>query len=233
MTTDRPATTLPRTYGSNQENPDRTGTLLACGAAAGPLYLVVGLIEALTRTGFDVAHDDLSLLSNGPLGWIHITLLVVTGVLVVLGGAGLRRVLRGPATKAPWFLIAFGVGLIAAGVFVADPMGGFPAGTPAGNPLHVSAHGTGHFIAAALGFLGLLIACALLGRRFSRTGDSGLALYTVVTGVVFMAAFAGIATGSTSTPVVVGFWIGVILAFSWLTTLCVRCRPAASTTVRR
>jgi hypothetical membrane protein len=189
----------------------------------------VGFIEALTRTGFDLAHDDLSLLSNGPFGWIHITLLVVTGSLVVLGGAGLRSVLRSPATRAPWFLIVFGVGLIAAGVFVADPMGGFPPGTPAGHPLHVSPQGTAHFIAAALGFLGLLIACALLGRRFSRTGDRGLALYSVVTGVIFLAAFAGIATGSTSTLVVFGFWAGVILAFTWLTTLCLRYRRAAST----
>jgi hypothetical membrane protein len=233
MTTHRPATAPPRTHGGIQGTPGRARALLACGAAAGPLYVVVGLIEALTRTGFDLAHDDLSLLSNGPLGWIHITLLVVTGILVVLGGAGLHSVLRNPGTLAPWFLIVFGVGLVGAGVFVADPMGGFPPGSPAGHPLHVSAHGTGHFIAAALGFLGLLIACALLIRRFSRTGDSGLALYTVVTGVAFLAAFAGIATGSTSTPVVVGFWLGVILAFAWLTTLCVRCRRAASLTLRR
>ena len=43
--------------------PDSTSRrLLLCGAAAGPLYVGVGLVEALTRTGFDLAHQDLSLL---------------------------------------------------------------------------------------------------------------------------------------------------------------------------
>ena len=36
---------------------------------AGPCYLVAGLVQALTRRGFDRAHDDLSLLANGSLGW--------------------------------------------------------------------------------------------------------------------------------------------------------------------
>ena len=220
----RPATSRPTDRLSA-----RGRTLLLCGVVAGPLYVLVGLIEAMTRRGFDLAHDDLSLLSNGPLGWIHIALFVVTGLLVVLGAVGMGNVLRHPATTAPRFLLLFGVGLIAAGVFVADPMGGFPPGTPAGKPVEVTLHGTGHFVAAALGFLGLLIACALMARRFSRTGETGLARYSLITGGIFLAAFVGIATGSTSTPVVVGFWVGVLLAFGWLTTLCVRFRRDAVT----
>ena len=60
-----------------------------------------------------------------------------------------------------------------------------------------------------------------MARRFFRTGERGLARYSIVTGIVFLGAFVGVATGSTSTGVVVGFWIGVVLAFAWLTTLCV------------
>lgn len=44
-----------------------TGTrrLLACGVAAGPLFLAAALIQALTRPGFDLSRDAVSLLSIG------------------------------------------------------------------------------------------------------------------------------------------------------------------------
>jgi hypothetical protein len=197
-----------------------------CGAAAGPLYVIVGLTEAVTRRGFDLAHQDLSLLSNGPLGWIHISLFLVTGLLVILGAAGLHTALRGSArpTRAPVPIGVFGAGLIGAGAFVADPMGGFPPGTPPGMPNHVTLHGTGHFVAAAVGFLGLVVACAVFARHFSRTHERGWAIYSALTGVAFLGAFVGIASGSTSAPVVIGFWMGVILAFTWLSLLCLRFR---------
>ena len=203
----------------------RARALLACGALAGPIYVLVGLTEAVTRRGFDLAHDDLSLLSNGPFGWIHISLFVLTGVLVVLGALGMAQALGGlRATRAPALLGLFGAGLIGAGAFVADPMGGFPPGTAPGRPAHVTLHGTGHFVTAAIGFLGLLIACGLFARHFGRDGELGLARYSAVTGVLFLAAFVGIASGSTATPVVLGFWIGVIVAFAWLSVVCARLR---------
>src|SRR5687768_11812905 len=104
------------------------GTLLACAAAAGPLYVAAGLVQALTRDGFDLARHPLSLLSNGALGWIHITTVVVAGVLTVLGAAGLRGYLG--SRWAARLVALYGIGLVAAGAFVADPMDGFPVGTP-------------------------------------------------------------------------------------------------------
>ena len=61
--------------------------LLVCGAAAGPLYIAVGLAQMLTREGFDMRRHALSLLSNGELGWIQIANFLVSGALVVAGGA--------------------------------------------------------------------------------------------------------------------------------------------------
>jgi hypothetical protein len=43
-------------------------TLLACGVAAGPLFIVVALVQMVARDGFDPARYPLSLLSNGDLG---------------------------------------------------------------------------------------------------------------------------------------------------------------------
>jgi hypothetical protein len=111
-----------------------TRALLGYGVIAGPVYLIVGLIEAFTRSGFDITRDDLSLLSNGSLGWIHITLLVITGLMTVAGAIGMRRALAGGAggTWGPRLVGAYGAGLIAAGTLVADPMDGFPRGHPGG-----------------------------------------------------------------------------------------------------
>ena len=41
----------------------QTRALLICGLIAGPFYIVVGLIQALTRHGFDIMRHDLSLLA--------------------------------------------------------------------------------------------------------------------------------------------------------------------------
>ena len=57
----------------SQENDNAlTMRLLKCGVLAGPIYVVVGLLQVLLREGFDIRRHALSLMSNGDLGWIQI-----------------------------------------------------------------------------------------------------------------------------------------------------------------
>ncbi len=203
-----------------------TRSLLGYGVIAGPVYLAVGLAEALTRSGFDLTRDDLSLLSNGSLGWIHITLLVVTGLMTLAAAAGMRRALAGHpgGTWGPRLAGAYGIGLVAAGALVADPANGFPAGSagnPAGQPGHLSWHGTGHLIAAGAGFLCLVAACFVLARWFARQRRPGWAAYSRVTGVVFLAGFAAAASGSGSPVTVLALWIAVVAGWAWLAAVSV------------
>jgi hypothetical protein len=144
-----------------------TMTLLGCGVVAGPLFIIVALTAALTRTGFDLAKHPLSLLSVGDLAWIQISNFVVAGLLVIASAVGLRRALHpGRAgTWAPRLLGAFGASLIAGGVFVADPALGFPPGTPEGVPDEFSWHGMLHAVAPVTGFLALSLACFVIARR--------------------------------------------------------------------
>src|SRR5215813_11948966 len=72
-----------------------TRALLTCGVIAGPLYIAVGVTQMFIRPGFDIQRHALSLLSNGDLGWIQIANFIVTGLLVIAGALGMRRVLRG------------------------------------------------------------------------------------------------------------------------------------------
>jgi Protein of unknown function (DUF998) len=208
---------------SSALNTTPTRVLLGCGAAAGPVYLGVGLAQALTRPGFDLSRHDLSLLSNGELGWIQITNFLVSGSLVLAGAVGLRRTLgSGPGERWASVLVGvYGLGLIGAGLFRADPALGFPPGTPT-NATSVSWHGLLHFATGGIGFLALIAACAILSRHFAALQQGGWAAYSAITGAVFLAGFVGIAAGSGNSSTIFGFWVAVVLAWSWLTTLSAR-----------
>ena len=184
---------------------------------------MVGLAQALARDGFDLTHHDLSLLANGPYGWIQIANLVLTGLMVIAAAAGVRRTMRpGPAASwGPGLLAGYGVGLVGAGVFVADPMQGFPPGTPDGPPATVSTAGLLHVVIGGIGFACLVAACFVLAHRFARRGRTGWAWYSRTTGLVFLAGFVGIASGSSSPAVVLGFWFAVVVAWAWLAALSV------------
>jgi uncharacterized membrane protein YozB (DUF420 family) len=200
-----------------------TRSLLGYGVLAGPFYVVVALAQALIRPGFDLGHDDVSLLSNGSLGWIQIANFVITGLMVIACAAGLRRALTSgqAAVWGPILLGVYGLGLIAAGVFVADPMYGFPPGTAAGKPTVITAHGMLHIVAAGIAFLCLVAACFVFARRFAAEHRRAWTWFSRVTGVVFLAAFAGVASGSSSTAVVMAFWAALILAWAWIAALAV------------
>ncbi len=211
------------TSASPERSEGRPRALLLAGAVAGPLYLVVGLIQAFTRPGFDLRRHDLSLLANGDLGWIQMSNLIVSGLLVIAGAAGIRRCLasgRG-RTWGPLLVGVYGIGLIGAGFFTADPALGFPPGTPA-DAHSVSWHGLLHFVSGGVGFLSLIAGCFVFARRFAAGGERAWAAYSVATGVVFFLAFAGIAAGSGNSWTILGFWIGVVLAWSWITAMAVR-----------
>ncbi|MCU1583684.1 MAG: hypothetical protein JWM49_240 [Microbacteriaceae bacterium] len=204
--------------------------LLACGIAAGPLYLVVGFAQAFLRPGFDAAHNDLSVLANGDLGWIQTTNLVLTGILILLCSMGIRRSLYpgGSSTWGPLLIGLYGVGLLGAGIFIADPMNGFPPGTPPGHATTGSVHGFLHFVTGGLGFIGLIAGCFVLSRRFFVSGNRVLGAFSIVTGGFFLLAFVGIASGSTSAVIVLGFTAAVILAWIWLAVTAAHLRNATT-----
>jgi hypothetical protein len=198
-----------------------TKSLLGFGLLAGPFYVAVVLGQAMTRTGFDLARDDASLLSNGNLGWIQIANFLLTGLMVIACAVGVRRALSGGpgAAWGPFLLAVYGVGLIGAGLFVADPMNGFPVGAPSGRPGSITTHGLLHIVFAGIGFLCFVAACFVLARRFAAEGRRGWTGFSIATGAIFLAAFAGVASGSSS-PVVIGaFWAGLIVAWVWIGSL--------------
>src|ERR1039458_7104725 len=80
-------------------------------------------------------------------------------------------------------------------VLHSDPADGFPVGTTPGPTVTPSWHGTLHIVFGGIGFLGLITACLVLAWQFRGLRQLSWAIFSLVTGVLFSAAFAGIATG--------------------------------------
>jgi Protein of unknown function (DUF998) len=198
--------------------------LVLCGVLAGPIYVIVGGAQAMLREGFDPRRHALSLLSNGSLGWIQIANFPITGSLVLAGSVGLKRVLvSGPGrTWGPLLLGIYGLGLVGAAFFSADPAHGFPPGTPPGQPRTVSTQGLLHFVCGGVGFLGLIAACLVFARRFAFLKEAGWAWFSALTGIIFLAAFFGIASGSAGAAIILSFYAAVFLAWAWITALALR-----------
>lgn len=110
----------------------------------------------------------------------------------------------------------YGAGLVVAGVFRADPMNGFPVGTPDGPPIDPTVHGTLHLAAAGAGFLALIAACWVLARQFQKDGHAGRAWSARAVGTAFLVAFAGLASGVTSSALNLAFTAAVVLIWGWL-----------------
>ena len=60
-----------------------TRSLLGYGVLAGPFYLAVGLIQACVREGFAFSRHPLSVLANGPGGWVQTANFAITGLMVI------------------------------------------------------------------------------------------------------------------------------------------------------
>jgi hypothetical protein len=203
----------------------RVRMALIAGALAGPIYICVGTLEAVIRQGFDIRIHSLSLLANGTGGWIHSTMMVASGLLTVIGALGVSSLQQRTGRRSYAMvtgLVIYGLGIVTAGLLRADPADGFPIGTPPGPPVVVTGSGIGHLVAGGIGFLGLIVACLACASRSARAGERIWAACSALTGVYYLVAFAGIASGAGNPMINIGFTVAVVLGWGWLTVLCGR-----------
>ena len=168
-----------------------TRILLLCGAIAGPLFLLTVLIQDYTRPAFDPRLEGLSLLSLGEWGWVQIANFVLAGVLNLLYAVGLwRRLHPGRAgTWGPLLIGAYGLGLIAVGVFRTAPADGFPPGAIASTG--PSWHGAIHALGGLFVFLVLAAALAVFARLFLARKERWWAFYCIASAVLLLLFFFG------------------------------------------
>jgi hypothetical protein len=155
-------------------------------------------------------------LANGEYGWIQIANFLLAGVLVLAGALGIRRRLH-PGMAGTWgpiLLAIWGVGLLGAGLFVADPAPGYPPGNPSGAS-GMSSSGLAHLVFGALGFYAIIGASFVFARRFASVGARGWAFYSAFTGVAFLASFSAVASGSTSAAALLGLYAAITWTWIW------------------
>jgi hypothetical protein len=184
-------------------------------AAAGPLWAAMSLAQVATRDGFDLMRHPLSLLSTGSLGWLQIANFVVAGALMVVGAGSLE------GRWAPRLTRVAGFGMIAAGLLVMDPGGGFPAGHPE-VPTTMSWHALGHMAAGTVTFTALIAACYVLARRFAARSARGWAVTAAVAGTALLAGDLWAMSGGTAGTLTLA--VGAITAMCFLSAAAIRSR---------
>ncbi|MFI6232206.1 DUF998 domain-containing protein [Micromonospora sp. NPDC050784] len=192
----------------------RDRLLLIGGVLAGPIFAGSAIVQAATRDGFDFRRHPVSVLSTGELGWIQIVTFLVTGVLCALAAEALRRRTPTGSVWLPRLLALYGLGLVGAAIFSADPADGFPAGTPRGAG-EISWHGGLHFLVAAVAFVSLIVATVVAARRAARQGARGRAAYSLVTGMFFAVAWVTLIVRPAPT-VMVAFGLAVAAGWLWV-----------------
>src|SRR5688500_19005496 len=208
----------------------RTRLLLICGALAGPFFTIVWFVQGLTRANYDPMRYAISSLSVGEFGWIQIANFLITGTLILAFSVELRRELRGPSGSVwgPLLIGLIGIGLIGSGIFVTDPLNGYPPGTPL-LPTERTVHGILHDLFGVPVFLGLPIACFVFAGYFARRGERHWASYSRLSGIgmlaVFIVARLGFRLLPTYPDLAANFGllqrITVTIGFTWLTLLAV------------
>ncbi len=201
--------------------------LLMCGVIAGPLFVTTLLIEGATKAGYSPLRHPGSSLAWGEFGWVQVLNFIVAGLLSLALALGLRRMLQ-PFNGSAWgpvLIACWAIGLIGAGIFLTDPVNGFPPGTP-NAMLHPSWHGALHDLLSVPGFLCLDIACFVFSRWFAKRGRPGWALYSALTGIVFGIAFALASAAFSQVAVLIPVGgllqrIAAVAGWSWLTLLAI------------
>jgi len=194
-----------------------TRSLAGYGVLVGPVYVGVSLAQALTRDGFDLGRHAWSQLALGDWGWVQTANLIATGLMSIAFSVALRRTLAaGRGGRAVPVLVAgFGVGVLLAGVFSADPAAGFPVGMP--TPAAPSPHGMLHLMTSGLGFVALAAAMAVMVVRYASEHRAARATWSAVAAVALLGGFATIASGSPAG--VPAFTIGILAAMTWISLL--------------
>jgi Protein of unknown function (DUF998) len=205
-----------------------TKTLLVCGAIAGPLFTLAWAAEGATRANYRPLRHPVSSLELGDLGWTQRANFIVTGLLTLAFASGLRRALRplGGSTWGPPLIAAFAIGLLGSGIFVTDPVSGYPPGTPDKLAHYSSAQAALHDLFGVSVFMGLPVACFVFAWRFVGWGKRGWAIYSAATGLALVAGFvlASMAFSQVEQLVALGGLlqrVTITFGWTWLTLLAV------------
>jgi len=205
----------------------KTKTPLICGVIACPLFIIAVLIEGATRPGYNSFLYPLSSLSIGDMGWTQISNFIFNGILLVIFSFGLMRARNRNKIKFLGSLLIglAGIGLIGAGIFVTDPVFGYPTNKPLVLK-QFTFHGHLHDAFSMLVFVCLPWACFVFRKFFITKAEPTLAAYAVFSGSAMLATFIIASMGFQQHAGLVNFAglfqrLCIFIGFTWVTSLSV------------
>ncbi len=194
-----------------------TRSLLGYGMIVGPLYLIVGVVQGAAARGIRLRAPLAQRARQRSRGVGADRQLRRVRRDGVAAAVGIARVVGRSGRATYSFLAAYGVSMLGASIFRADPVDGFPVGTPLGYPTSISTPGILHFVFGMIGFVSLGISCLLAARLMSRRRQPALARVSLVAGlIVLIGFFGGAALGGAG---ILGIWISVVVGWAWLAVL--------------
>lgn len=213
---------------------------LAGGVAAGPLFVSSFTAIGARRSGYDWRRHAVSSLAEGRGGWLQRANFIVTGSLLCITAHGLTRCSKqttGPRV-VPALAFAVGGGLIGSGVFVTDPVAGYPPSpsdqdqadrTPAAIPTR---EGTLHNVCAIPIFVGIPIAALTCATSSAHRGHHRWALYSAGSAIAMGSATALFGAAFGGAPRIARHGgllqrLSIATGFGWLSALSLRALTSA------
>jgi len=210
-----------------QQGSTRVKILLVAGEIAGPLFTLMWIVEGAAHPGYNPLRHPVSSLALGNFGWMQVINFMVAGLLTLVFAVGLRLTLRSQrgATWAPLLIAIWAIGLLGAGIFVTDPVSGYPPGTP-DLLLNHTLHGNLHDSVSLLGFLALTVSCFVFASHFAARNERGWTIYSILTGILFPIGIVLASAAFAQTQSLVTFGgliqrVTVTLGWTWLSLLAI------------
>ena len=208
---------------------------IACGVVAGPLFVSSFTVLGARRAGYDWRRHAVSSLAAGQGGWSQRANFAVTGALYCIAAHGLARSPRraGAPRVVPALIFGVGAGLVGSGLFVTDPVAGFPPSSRDQNgvgralPVAPTRSGKLHNLCAIPIFAGIPVAALISATSAARSGEYRWASYSAGAAVSMMGAFALFGAAFGGNPRLAGRGgvfqrISVTAGFGWLSALSLR-----------
>lgn len=172
-----------------------TRAMLGCGLVVGPAFLGAAAIQGRRRAGYVPRRHPISSLAIGPRGHLQIVNFTAAGLLCTAFAAGLAR-RGGPAfpRSEPALIAVTAAGLLACAPFRADPVNGYPPGTPL-TPEVMTRAGYTHLVASSVVMVGVPATMANAAWHAWRRGERRWAGFSAVTTALAAASFAGACAG--------------------------------------
>lgn len=147
-------------------------------------------MQGLLRQGYSSLRYPISSLAIGKNGAVQIFTFIFTGLLILLFAIAVQKILNKKSITVLLGLV--GIGLIGSGIFITDPVFGYPENLPFKRTVF-TLHGKLHTLFSLLVFINIPIICFIMTTYYNVRREFTWKYYSQLTGISMLLLF--LATG--------------------------------------